>query len=187
MTRDSEVSMALRGFVENQVTGNFTGKVVSVDKKAAALTVEFSGNLFTVKLRSIINNSAMGMVLYPAVGSQVFCVAEGNSSSRFIALGFEQVEELAYTEGDITMKINADGVVFNGGSLGGLVKIEQLKNNIDSLKSYVEAINSALPSAFTAIGVGPAASGPSGAAAYSSSMSGRYITIQDMENQKVKH
>jgi hypothetical protein len=107
--RDSEIAGALTVFVGSRISGNFTGKVTEVDRAAAVIRVAFNGNTYPVKLRSIIDGTAAGMVLYPAVGSQVFCVAEGNSSHRYYAAGFEQVEAMVYTQGDTQLTVDANG------------------------------------------------------------------------------
>lgn len=86
-----------------------------------------------------------------------------------------------------TIEVKPDEILFNGGDLGGLVKIEELKKNLDSLKSFVEAIHSALPSAFSAVGAALASNGALGATAYNGSMAGQIIRFEDMENEKVKH
>lgn len=78
-------------------------------------------------------------------------------------------------------------VVYNGGELGGLVKIEQLKENIDTLKKYCEALNSAISIGLSAVGVGSAASGTLGEEAFSKAMVGQEISFTDMENKNIKH
>lgn len=78
-------------------------------------------------------------------------------------------------------------VVFNGGELGGLVKIEQLKENIDTLKKYCEALNSAVIAGIAGIGAGSAANGATGVAEYKKAMTGQTISFVDMEDINIKH
>jgi hypothetical protein len=105
------------------------------------------------------------------VDSEVFCVSEGNSDNSFVITACSELEK----------------VVFNGGQLGGLVKLQELKDNLDSLKQYVEAMHSALPSAFSAIGASTAANGALGATSYNGSMAGKAVQLKDMEDKKVLH
>jgi len=80
------------------------------------------------------------------------------------------------------------GVIkLNGDSKGGLVQIQELKDNIDALKTYIEAMHAALPAAFSAILASTSANGALGAQAYQLSMAGQLIIIKDMENKNVKH
>lgn len=85
------------------------------------------------------------------------------------------------------VELASDAIEFNGGKNNGLVKIKELEKNLDSLKKYVEAINMALPSAFTAVGAAMAAAGPLGATAYQGAMAGKIIMFEKMENDKIKH
>ncbi|MEG1499380.1 MAG: hypothetical protein RR393_08215 [Bacteroidales bacterium] len=81
----------------------------------------------------------------------------------------------------------ANEISLNGMQNGGLVKIKELEKNLNALKNYVEAINTALPTAFTAVGAAMGAVGASGAASYQGGMAGKVIVLQGMENEKVKH
>lgn len=93
---------------------------------------------------------------------------------------------ISMTNDQSTVEISGDTVTINGGDLGGLVKINELKENLDSLKKFVESIHNALPPAFSAIGAAMSANGPLGANTYNGMMSGKLITIKDMENKQVK-
>lgn len=112
-------------------------------------------------------------------------IIEDNVAATFL-IDAGELEELTI---ESTVKTNLKSVetVFNSGDFGGLVKIQELKENLDQLKSFTEAIHSSLPGAFTAIGAGSAAAGTSGANSYSGAMTGQSIQFQDMENKKVKH
>lgn len=83
--------------------------------------------------------------------------------------------------------IKSDVMLFNGGDLRGLVKITELENNLNSLKTFVEAMHRSLPPAFTAVLAALSANGALGAQSYTASMAGKMIRFEDMENRKVKH
>ena len=111
------------------------------------------------------------MLIKPKVDTEcIIGILEGEESVGFLLDALE-VEE----------------VLFNGGELGGLVKIEQLKENIDTLKKYCEALNSAISIGLSAVGVGSAASGTLGKEAFSKAMVGQEISFTDMENKNIKH
>ena len=86
----------------------------------------------------------------------------------------------------ITIDCNGD-IVINGGDNKGIVKIQELKDNLDSLKSYIEAMNTAISTGFSSVGESSAASGTAGKSAYTSAMTGRSINFKDMEDTKVTH
>jgi fumarate hydratase class II len=87
----------------------------------------------------------------------------------------------------VLMVEQAETVIFNGGELGGLIKIEELKKSLDSLKQYCEDLKTAVAQGLTAVGVGTAASGTVGAQAFNQLMTGKSITIEEMEDEMIKH
>lgn len=91
---------------------------------------------------------------------------------------------------EMTFLISAsevDLVVYNEGENGGLINVAKLNENLNSLKSFVESINSAIPNALTAVGAGAAANGPAGATSYNTAMAGKTIEIKAMEDTKITH
>ncbi len=155
-----------------------------------------------LQVRKIATEKAKGLILTPVTDSYVIVSRIANSDDLFVSV-FSEVEKVEMvvgkvevsvdteainiTTGDTTIQVNKDGIICNGGKLGGLVMIKELKENLDNLKKYVEAINSALPSAFSAVGASTAANGALGAQSYQGSMVGKNIQFENMENDKVKH
>lgn len=170
---DEQVRAALVEFVTKHIAICFVG-VVSDNAKAVdegIVSVKYNDVDFEVRLQAVTGKADKGYIPVPAVGSEVFCVSEGNSDNSFVVVACSELEK----------------VVFNGGQLGGLVKLQELKDNLDSLKQYVEAIHNALPGAFSAIGASTAANGALGATSYNGSMSGKIIQLKDMEDKKILH
>lgn len=133
-----------------------------------------SGTLYEdVRKRASLNDNPSdknGIIITPALGSVVVVSRLGTTDDLYVAM-FSDIES----------------VIIDGGLNGGLVKIQELEDNLKSLKDMVEAINAALPSAFTAIGASSAAVGANGATSYNASMAGKSISFSDMENSKIKH
>ena len=125
-----------------------------------------------VRLVCGFSQSLTTMIIKPAVGSTVLVADLSNGKMRDLV---------------VLMVEKAETVIFNGGELGGLIKIEELKKSLDSLKKYCEALKDAVSQGLTAVGVGTAASGSVGAQAFNSAMTGKNITIEDMEDDKIKH
>jgi hypothetical protein len=149
----------------------FTAEVVSVNGKLCEVK-HGTLQLTDVRLVAVEGDSTKNILITPVVGSIVLVADLGTGEKRDLAV-------IQYSE--------IESIAINGGSLGGLVKIEELKNNIDSLKQYVESIHAALPAAFSAIGAGTAAAGSAGATSYNTAMTGKSISIEDMEDTTVKH
>jgi hypothetical protein len=170
---DEQVRMALVEFVTKHVAICFVG-IVADNAKAESegmVSVKYNGLDFEVRLQAVSGKADKGHIPIPAVGSEVFCVSEGNSDNSFVVAICSELEK----------------VVFNGGQLGGLVKLQELKDNLDSLKQFVEAVHSALPTAFNAVGASTAANGALGATSYQGAMAGKMVQFKDMEDKKILH
>ena len=173
----SDTSRKIREIIQSiAAAGNkkqmlFTAEVVSVESDTC--TINHSGmNLRDVRLSAVVDASKTKKLIIPAKGSQVLVADLSGGDLRDLAV--IQVSE-------------TDSVVFNGGDLGGIPIVEKIENNLKALKNYVEAMNRALPNAFTAIGVGTAANGGTASAKYTSSMVSKTITFENMENTKILH
>lgn len=165
-----------------------------IDEGAPLLGVNLQAN----------QESKFGVVVYPRVGSYVVVgfVADGSAG---IVLMTDDIESLEIVVSDKTSRVVIDeekvridvgeetaaeltpyGIVLNGGGLRGLVKIAELEDNLNQLKSYVEALKSATSAGIKAVGVSTAANGPAGATVFDGAMSSATIDFKDMENEKVK-
>lgn len=180
--------------------------VDSVDKEARTVDctpIDEGAPLLGVNLQAN-QNGKVGVVSYPRVGSYVVVgfVADGSAGVVLLTDNIESVE-IATAEDksravidddgvrinvgdDISAELTADGIVLNGGSLGGLVILEKIKSNLDQLKKYVETMKSAVSSGLKAVGAGTAANGTTGASAFDGAMASASINFEDMENEKVK-
>lgn len=76
---------------------------------------------------------------------------------------------------------------FNNGSNKGLVKLDEVKNNLDQIKNYLTTLKAAIASGLSAVGAGTAANGGTGASTFNTAMALAEINFSDMENDKVKH
>ena len=165
-----------------------------IDEGAPLLGVNLQAN----------QESKFGVVVFPRVGSYIVVgfVAEGSAGVVLMTDDIESIEVVVSDDssrmvidengaridvGDnISVEVTKDGVVLNDGSLGGMVKLQELNSNFDQLKSYVETMKTAISTGLNAVGASTAASGAAGAAAFDLAMSAALISFQDMENKKVK-
>lgn len=144
-------------------------KVTKVDKSEYSCEIELlrGGKRKHARITATLDNGS-GIVVFPKQDSNVI-VSFIDQTTVFIA---------KYSE--------IDEIIFFEGKNDGLVMIKELKDNLDSLKNYVETMNMALPAAFSAVGAAMGAVGANGANSYQTAMSTQKITFKDMENKKIK-
>lgn len=84
----------------------------------------------------------------------------------------------------VTLEITKDEILFNGGDNKGLVKLDELKDNLKQLQDYVKKLTTE-----TATALAPLATLDQGASVikFNANMATQIISFKDMENTKVKH
>ncbi|MBR4326747.1 MAG: hypothetical protein IKP73_14600, partial [Bacteroidales bacterium] len=92
-----------------------------------------------------------------------------------------------YRDMIVLMVEKAELTTINGGNLGGVVNIEDLKDTLNSLKQYCEALKDAVSIGFQSVGEGTSASGSAAKTTFETAMQNQNITIKDMEDKKIKH
>lgn len=84
-----------------------------------------------------------GMTIYPKVGSYVIVgLLEGLASA--VVLLYDEVEEVSVKIGQRTLQMTADGVLLNGGELGGLVNVEGLTKRLNNIEDSVNELKRAI-------------------------------------------
>lgn len=167
----SKVREALASFMEEKQPQQVElGQVAAVDAQAQTCDVQVAAGYVHYGVRLTPVQGADTYVL-PKVGSWVAILPIDGSAELWCVAMFSEL----------------DTIVLRGGGFGGMVKIEELRQSLDSIQQYCEALSSAVSTALSAVGSGSAASGPAGAAAFQNAMAGRSIDIKDMENTEVTH
>ncbi len=154
------------------------GKVVSVDSDSMTCEVSIIGkpNLTDVRLKSIINNDDNGILIKPKVGSYVLITLINNKRGNAFVSGYSDVDSIRL----ITPKIELGGDEF-----GGLIKIEELKQQLNTLTNRVDTIIKAIEQGVPVAG--------DGGIGYQTSMKLILATasvkenFDNIENKKVKH
>jgi hypothetical protein len=151
-------------------------------------TVDLDGlKLSDVRLRAVVNGAEDHLLIVPQTDSYVLVVdLSGGDFRQLAVIAYSEIDSVNIKIGDTTLDVNGEGVVFNGGALGGLVKIKELEDNLESLKSYCEALKSAVGTGLNGVGAGTAASGTLGKTAFDTAMAGKAISFGSMENEGVK-
>lgn len=148
-------------------------KVTGVDKQKCtcdAEPVNGSATRYSVRLRSVIDGSSSGVVLFPAVGSQVIIGAIESNMRNWMVIQYSEVDE----------------VQLRGDAYNGLVKLDQLNQNLDTIKQYLQALVVNITTQLAAIDT-PTFGVPTTAPAFQSSMEAVPLVFVNMENPKVKH
>lgn len=183
---------------------NLICTVDAVDKEARTVDctpIDEGAPLLGVNLQAN-QNGKVGIVAYPRTGSYVAVgfVARGSAGIVLLADDIESVEITTAEDKsrvvidddgvrinvgkDTSAELTADGIVLNGGSLGGLVKVKELTDRLNAIENDINS----LKSVFTGWTPAP----QDGGAALKGSVSswaGQRLTLTkqgDYENEKVK-
>ncbi len=126
---------SIRNSIRNMVGGTngqslFTAKVLSTDGETCC--VDADGLVLSdVQLRAVVNGEESGILITPKTGSYVTVADLSGDLTRIVVVGFSEVEKIS---------IDAEtDIVINGGGYGGLIKIEDL---VDELNRLVQTFNS---------------------------------------------
>lgn len=164
---------------EHLVPTVYIGKVVSVDQTSLSCEVDLQTmpNVFDVRIRATIGSGDRGLINIPKVDSYVLiCRIEGKIESSFV---------LGYTEIEVMKLLPESDLHLFGDSHGGLVISSKVNDEINSLKTELNTLKSALASWVPV----PQDGGTALKASITSFASGQLSPSQstDFENEKVKH
>lgn len=175
----SEIKESIQKMASKGGAGTvFTAKVKSVQANTTC-TVDLDGlTVSDVRLRAVVNGETSKILVTPKTGSYVLVADLSGDLSQLAVVGYSEVKQI---------EVDTDKIIFNGGENKGLVKIEKLQRNLDTLKNYVLALTSAVATGLGAVGVAEDANGGTGATAFSNAMTGRSINFEDMEDTKITH
>lgn len=161
-------------------------KVVRVDNNNLVQCEADGLDIPDVQLRPIATGSNMAMLVIPKKNSVVL-IGSIEGMQEFVILSVDEAEKVLIKVGDITLYVLENGIKLNGDQYSGLVRIKELEDNLNSLKSYIEDMKTATSTGLNAVGVGTSANGGTAKAAFESIMATKIIKFKDMENTKVKH
>lgn len=190
----TEIKRRIRGMYGQHTPLLLTCKVESVDSETCTVSVG-DLKLTDVRLRSVVNGEESKLLITPKTGSFVTVIDLSGELRELEVIGYSEIEAIDIeTGGDINIKckgdtnLDCDGTVtLNGGDNKGLVKLQELNDNLNSIKNYISALKSAINTGLNGVGASTAASGAAGATAFEGAMAGQTINFKNMENDKVKH
>lgn len=185
----NEFAKLLSDFVKRRIPVTFQeGKVKSVSGSTCTVTPSDGGADIPDVRISALESDNNGIVSIPAKDS--FCIIgiiQNDENNAFLFRAETYEKHIFKAKDGATWEANSNGeIIMNGGNLGGLVKLQQLEQNLNSIKSYLSTLNGAISAAFTAVGAGASANGASGATSFNTAMSSQQLQYTSMENTKIK-
>lgn len=130
---------------QGQVPETIICTVTDVDTDARTVDcspIDESAPILGVNLQAN-QGLASGIVLFPKVGSFVIVsMMHGGMGGCVIAT--EEVEKAEVVIGETRVEVTEDGVVLNGGELGGLVKVEALTERLNGIEKSINQMKAAL-------------------------------------------
>lgn len=164
-----------------------TGTASEVTETTCTVIREDAPTLHDVRLNAIDDDLQSQFTVYPKDGSHVVVAILEGVKTEAILLRCSEVEKAKIKIGTQTLTMTADGFVFNGGDLGGMVKINELKTQLAKATKRIDDVIAALQN-----GV-PAAGAADGGAGYKTSVVAYLTAIVDkesfsnIEDTKIKH
>jgi len=150
MSEESVAALAQKAIEKVKKSKNLPviseGVVTSVDRDARTCEVEREDapQLYDVRLNAFLESGNDVITVYPQKGSKVLCaIIEGDQADAYV-LDCTDIEEISGQIGDVKVKMTAGGIVFNDGKLGGMVKGNELKKQLDKLTKRVDGIIQAI-------------------------------------------
>jgi len=156
-----DAKAALKQFVQRHISWQvITGKVIAVDDETCDIDPADGGTTFhKVRLKPAVNGDDLGTIIYPKVGSEctfVVCNGDANSAQLWNA---EKVDRILWKiEGGAQIEVKNDGTLeLNGDQYGGLVKQQELKDQLAKLNAFMQNVQQAFTSWVTVPNDGGAA------------------------------
>lgn len=178
----SELLDAIRGAVKSMIKPDLLiGKVTAFNEADWTIDVALNSGAVVdqVTIKSVLNGEDSGILVEPEVDSMVLCGLTDGKIENLTVLTYSEIKNIKF--------VPSEKIQLRSDSYGGLVKIEQLENNLNTLKNALETLKSGVASGLNAVGVGSAANGPAGAAAFNTATSSIVINFDNMENENVQH
>ncbi|MBD5137135.1 MAG: hypothetical protein HDT39_14465 [Lachnospiraceae bacterium] len=161
--------------------------VDAVDKSARTVDcspINESAPLLGVNLQAN-QEGECGVCLFPEIGSYVVVgfVADGAAG---VVLLTEKIESAEIVIGDTSVVIDGNGICFNGGLFGGLVKVADLTERLNIIENDINELKTIFSTGWNPMAQDGGAALKTAAASW---YSYRLTPTQrnDYENEKVKH
>lgn len=165
-----------------------TGKVSALDGDELCDVEPSDGGptIYSVRIKPAVDNKAFGVIAYPKVGSPCVIGELDGDPNKYVLLQCEQIDHLLVKmEGGAVLELRAGGVVaINGDGYGGLVKVQELRQELNKVNAFLNGLRQALSTSATL----PEDGGATYKAQIAAAISGLQLpTYNTIESQKTKH
>lgn len=179
--QEAELSSALQRMVKTITRGSVIvdGKIISVDETAFTCDVEVGDSVsssifYDVPLRVLVSNQA-SVVEIPETGTNcVICFRDSNIGRPQILMIHKALKLL----------VKCDNIVFNDGTLGGMVKVNDLVTRLNTIENDINTLKSAFSSWTVVPNDGGGALKSAATAWYGQTLSPTQVS--QLENPKIK-
>lgn len=165
------------------------GTVKEVDEKEGTCIVEREDapELNEVRLNAVIDEGITDrFTVVPAKGSFVMVVLW--EATEGIVVATSKIEKVMMKTGDISVDVSADGMVMNGGKLGGMIDIAKLTEKVNALVDAFNNHTHTIPSGgISTQGSAAAQSTVSPVTVPAIQQKAEALDKGDYEDEKVKH
>jgi hypothetical protein len=120
----------------------FSAKVEKVEGETCTVTID-ELPITDVRLRAVVNNNTEQLLIQPRVGSYVL-VADLGELRQVVVIAYSEIDKIHIKIGGTTVDIDSNGVVFNGGALKGLIKIDAMVEWMSKLHGDLTALQTLL-------------------------------------------
>lgn len=186
----SKFRRSLINLIHETIPAAIPGKVKSVNEDDFTCVVtpfDDGASYEEVRLKVNVDGMDDGMVSIPEVGSSVLISPLLNSDRAYYVSRFSKVKKwhLKTVSGSNLVFDDQGNVSINGGSLGGVVKVDTLLNKLNAVETDLNNLKTAFASWVVVAADGGAALKAIAAAWYAQSLTPS--TKVELENTKVKH
>ncbi len=180
MNKSDEIFVDLIKDIKKTQQNVFTAIVTEVNENENTVTVkkEHETEIYEVRLSSVIDKLKTKFIIYPKPESYVLCANINGNDRQAVILKYSEITKIAFNTGE---------VIYNDGNFGGLVKINELKSQLEKMTGRIDKIIEAINSGKPAIG-----SADGGSALLTTIKTGLLkITSKEdfcnIEDEKIKH
>lgn len=118
--------------------------VTEVDKTKFTFDCKVLETEYTDVPLGVLKTEQASFVNFPKVGSDCVIAFRELNQARPQLISFQEIEESQINIDGTTIVINKDGIVFNDGKLGGMVKINDLVSWLSKVSSDLTKLQSLL-------------------------------------------
>lgn len=172
MSKERDIKEAIQQIAREG--GTLQGMFYVADVVSASddeCVVDIDGlQLSGVRTGAIVDDNTNKLRIKPKAGSKVMVADLYGDKTQLMVVSFSEIES----------------ITINGGNLGGLVEIEKLKDNLNSLKSYVDDLQTL---AATAMSPMSALDKGTSVGTFNATWNTKKSTFswENMEDTKIKH